>query len=163
MKEFFRGWRRKGGVLTLLMACVLTGGWMRSLSTRDLFNFPIDHTRLLMLVSNGRNVEWDLYENQAGIPACDFHYSLEPRDDSFHVEGVEARWQWSVLGFQAGVYDYRGNGRGGSLTGITSHMCKLPYWSIILPLNLISAWLLLSKTLPPAQKKINEPIPAGEA
>ena len=30
MREFFRGWRRKVGVVTLVMACVMTGMWFRS-------------------------------------------------------------------------------------------------------------------------------------
>jgi len=30
MGEFFKGWRRKTGVVTLVMACVFTGGWVRS-------------------------------------------------------------------------------------------------------------------------------------
>ena len=31
MMEFFRGWRRKVGVVTLAMACVFMVGWVRSL------------------------------------------------------------------------------------------------------------------------------------
>ena len=30
MGEFFKGWRRKVGVLTLLIACVFAAGWIRS-------------------------------------------------------------------------------------------------------------------------------------
>ena len=35
MREFFSGWKRKTGCLTLLMACVLAAGWVRSLTTED--------------------------------------------------------------------------------------------------------------------------------
>ena len=35
MREFFRGWRRKIGVVTLLMALVAMGGWVRSLYSVD--------------------------------------------------------------------------------------------------------------------------------
>src|SRR5882757_6755381 len=35
MGEFFRGWRRKIGVVTLVMASVLTVGWTRSLTLHD--------------------------------------------------------------------------------------------------------------------------------
>ena len=30
MREFFKPWRRKIGVVTLVMACVLMAGWVRS-------------------------------------------------------------------------------------------------------------------------------------
>lgn len=30
MREFFKPWRRKAGVLTLVMACALIGMWLRS-------------------------------------------------------------------------------------------------------------------------------------
>lgn len=32
MGDFFRGWRRKLGVVTLAMACVLASAWLRSFS-----------------------------------------------------------------------------------------------------------------------------------
>ena len=35
MREFFRGWRRKTGLATLAMACVLTVLWMRSHLVQD--------------------------------------------------------------------------------------------------------------------------------
>jgi len=35
MAEFFKGWRRKVGCVTLVMACVFTAGWFRSLSHED--------------------------------------------------------------------------------------------------------------------------------
>src|SRR4051812_44068427 len=32
MRELFKGWRRKFGVVTLVVACVFTAGWVRSLT-----------------------------------------------------------------------------------------------------------------------------------
>ena len=32
MRDFFRGWMRKAGCVTLVMACVLTSAWLRSFS-----------------------------------------------------------------------------------------------------------------------------------
>lgn len=37
MWEFFRGWRRKVGVLTLMMTCIFAAGWVRSFFTIDEF------------------------------------------------------------------------------------------------------------------------------
>ena len=36
MGEFFKGWRRKIGVVTLAIALFATGGWIRSLYTGDI-------------------------------------------------------------------------------------------------------------------------------
>lgn len=41
MREFFRGWRRKVGCVTLVMACVLTTGWVRSIGQSHAVQFPL--------------------------------------------------------------------------------------------------------------------------
>jgi hypothetical protein len=33
--DFFKGWRRKTGLVTLAMACVLTVAWMRNYANRN--------------------------------------------------------------------------------------------------------------------------------
>lgn len=35
MQEFFRGWRQKTGILTLILACVFLTAWVRSLILID--------------------------------------------------------------------------------------------------------------------------------
>ena len=35
MREFFMGWRRKAGVVTLMMACAACGLWLRSKTFSD--------------------------------------------------------------------------------------------------------------------------------
>ena len=42
MREFFRGWRRKIGVVTLATACLLAFGWVRSLVIVDQVAVAID-------------------------------------------------------------------------------------------------------------------------
>ena len=39
MREFFKGWRRKMGCVTLLMVCALMGAWARSYSVFDSMQF----------------------------------------------------------------------------------------------------------------------------
>lgn len=39
MREFLRGWRRRIGVLALVLACAFMGGWVRSYSEDDGFYF----------------------------------------------------------------------------------------------------------------------------
>jgi hypothetical protein len=35
MRDFFKGWRRKVGCVTLVMACAVATGWLRSMLTDD--------------------------------------------------------------------------------------------------------------------------------
>ena len=92
MGEFFNGWRRKTGCVTLVMACLLTDGWILSASRTDIANF-----RLLgkqhIVSSEEQSIQWG-----AEVP----HTIL-----------------WDVW--------------------------YVPYWSVVLPLTLLAAWLLLSK------------------
>lgn len=41
MREFFRGWKRKAGCVTLLLACVFTAGRIRSREDEDDFGLKV--------------------------------------------------------------------------------------------------------------------------
>ena len=106
MRDFFRGWKRRAGVATLMMACLFAAGWVGSL---DLDEFPV-------LWSH--HVDEETYYEarmwKAGIHFAKF--TLTERNESFTLYGASSITVW--------------------------------YWAIVLPLTLLSAWLLLSK--PPA-------------
>lgn len=55
MREFFKGWKRKLGCATLIMACVFAVGWMRSYTTTDLFGTRPGKS-FLCLVSIDRSI-----------------------------------------------------------------------------------------------------------
>ncbi|MDB5345631.1 MAG: hypothetical protein JWP89_4008 [Schlesneria sp.] len=57
MREFFRGWRRKTGCITLVMACVVTGLWVRTLFFSDQFCFAIGD-RLHYVNSGQSGLSW---------------------------------------------------------------------------------------------------------
>lgn len=86
MRDFFRGWRWKLGIVTLVMACVFAVGWVRSLSDPDVL---ID-----------------------GVGSTKGFVSMTSFDGDFGI------------------------------------VFFIPYWSIVLPLTLLSACLLLSKRPP---------------
>src|SRR5947209_2489025 len=44
MNNFFHGWRRRAGCVTLVMACVFMAGWVRSFKTADLVGLYSDTT-----------------------------------------------------------------------------------------------------------------------
>ena len=102
MPTYFKPLRRKIGVLTLVLACVLMAGWVRSLSIQDKELFNIDSLRNAIISSQG-SIAWE-------------------------------RWI--------------GNGRHESTS--------IAYWSIVIPVTMLSAWLLLSKSRqkPAARKTV---------
>ena len=118
MGEFFKGWRRKAGLGTLAMACVLAVGWMRSYTVaEDAAWFSIGSQQQLMVSFAGR-VRWE----------------------SYPVSG-EAAWTVRSYNKSGPIFsEDRLVLAGSSLSGWV-----IPYWSLILPLTLLSAWLILGK------------------
>lgn len=92
MREFFKGWRRKVGCVTLVMACVLTVGLLRS------------------------------YYNQENLTV--YH-----GQDSYLIHSREGRLYWMREQISYGHFEL----------GSTS------YLSIVLPLTLLAACLILRK------------------
>ena len=58
MREFFQGWRRKVGVATLLLACLLMFVWLRSYRNRDTLQFYAGHQHVYLLVSDRSWLYW---------------------------------------------------------------------------------------------------------
>jgi hypothetical protein len=161
MRAVFRGWRRKSGVLTLLMACAFTGLWARSDETSDVFGFPIINGMQHSIESTCEGIRsirstplprtssigWVLKK----IADRDRNPRRESVNDFWEYFDVDWRWDWA--GFHFG---------GGKLKPFFLAFAKLdsgkaecsqiPYWSIVTPLTLLSAWLLLSKPRTPNPK-----------
>lgn len=163
MQEFFRGWKRKIGVVMLLTACTFMVGWVRSQRAFDIVSFPI-----VPSVSNGigsgtllswrRGILWVPRPKKIGsrgsmLPRWK---TLDPsiaRELVLDLDGLlespSIRWRWKWQGIGMGeLIEEPG-------TSNVWHFL-IPYWSIVLPLTLLSAWLLLSKPRRTAA------IPSGE-
>ena len=161
MSEFLKGWRRKFGVMTLAMACVFMAEWLRG-------SLKCDEVKL----ANGK-VRWSVRSDSiqfrngnvvCGVESfggylCLFCWTLErelernikcsigstiyatdadgnPEEFSPWQEDCKIEWRGDRVGFHFGV-SRRGNER--------YEDYWIPYWSIVIPLSLISAYLLFSK------------------
>jgi len=153
MGEFFKGWRRKIGVVALVMACVFIAGWVRSFSMMDFMLLPSlqgnDPRRLDRCL-----VSWDqclvvLREGRRTGSYISSRPYGDLRDRLFNNPALE--WKWSGFGFGSGAT------KGAPLHSLVA----VPYWSIVIPLTLISAYLLLSKPRSPSQKTTIEPTAAA--
>jgi len=154
MGEFFREWRRKIGVVTLMMACVFAAGWVRTYSTRDELCAPFGKTTSINVYSFRSNLIFLTYPM-----AYDFIWRTNPSSDrimfawddptrtalSFEGFGGGAidedpddptrecdMWSCPVKLFGCEVYWRSAIKSGRARLGIV-----IPYWSIAIPLPLI--------------------------
>ena len=129
MRAFFKGWRRKVGCVTLVMACVLATGWVRSCVATDC-------------------VELQTGQRFFGIGSCCEYLILVKCSES---RGFQPFVNWEFDGIEPVEHD-DSSGRM-IYTWVTPHRtpneCSLiPYWSLVLPLTLLSAYLILCKPRP---------------
>ena len=153
MGEFFNGWRKNAGVVTLLMALAFMGGWGRSFININRFNFSAAGYNFHWLGSFNGSIAW-----QRIVPNDTSNWSTDLNENAreLFLENAEAvaehllgtilnhenkiEWKHRFLGFEIGEYR-----QAGALGTIEVTIWKLSYWSLITPLTLISAFLLLSK------------------
>ena len=122
MGEFFKGWRRKAGLVTLAMACVLTVMWMRSRRVFDVVEFT-NGSQQHQIASASAKLYWGAWE-ESDISAhgrnqwysIDLAFFKHPEEIAYLQLDAYANFDWTI-----------------------------PYWSLVLPLTLLSAWLILGK------------------
>jgi hypothetical protein len=128
MKEFFKPWRRKIGVVTLVVACVLMVWWVRSVSISDQANFHIDNADLFIVSFDGtfrlfvhidefKDADYGVKPGE--LPFVDWRPIVVDPSKKLETFVWRSEWKW-----QSRV---------------------IPFWSIVIPLTILSAWLLLSK------------------
>ncbi len=143
MGEFFNGWRRKSGLVTLAMALLSTVAWMRSYVIRDKLEIvPHPHCLHAIVSGSGRLVWQRLVSTDMPFLHYDFpfvlHSSDGPEGDDLAWYRREVEWRLEGSGFDFGaVHSFTGN--------VRAQFAKVPYWSLVLPLTLLSAWLILIK------------------
>lgn len=138
MREFFRGLKRKVGVVTLVMAFLVLGWWCRSLPTFDEIVTPMGNHTWFGLISIRQSL---VLEKDSGGSLL--RWGL-PRATSFpwtEIDPLDSRvtWYWTSCGFGIGEVPST------PLILLPVTIFMVPYWSILIPLTLLSAWLLLSK------------------
>jgi hypothetical protein len=144
MRDFFYGWRRKAGVVTLVMACALTGAWLRSETEFHCFTLPANSWAHVTLVSERGSVRLVKMDAVHSLSSARWWYGTLPEiaDPSDYLEGggIEVDWRWDLGGFTIAYYHVTEQPE----IGHTAE-CKLPYWSIVLCVTLLSAYLILWK------------------
>lgn len=142
MGSYFKRLRRKIGVVTLVMACVFAAGWVRSLVTKDTFSLRRDpRTICFVILNQSRVLLWQLTAPFATTTVQGFHETAPVANENYFNETeYVVEWHWQAAWFEFGKTHYRN-----FTPKFENQFFFIPYWSIVVPLTLLSGWLLLSK------------------
>jgi hypothetical protein len=123
MSGFLSGWRRKAGCVTLVLALVVFTGWMRSFVTGD---------HVVCIVSGRCAIS---YSAQGVIRWSTF---ATVQQSTILIRSA------SLMGLASEKYLSMWKRRFEILAGRESGFRQgdVSYWSLVLPLTLLSAWLL---------------------
>jgi hypothetical protein len=136
------------------MACVFAGTWVRSHwshgSLLEITRRHNEHDQQDRLVSLPGEVVWAAARNlNASHSFTEFFGSMSLGDGESSygdlVCGIPITWRRNLIGFRYGD----------GLDAEGDNACSIliiRYWLIVIPLTLISVWLLLSKPCPSARK-----------
>jgi len=148
MGGFFRGWRRKVGCITLLLALASMGAWVRSQSCVDTLVFPTAKA-MNYWMSDKYGLVWyttgQSEEEMKGFEDPFLIFIGGPSDLNLR----DWKPKSSFCGFR--FFDRQ-------IQDSRHTLSIMPYWYIVIPLTVFSTCLLLKKPKTSTQKKITEPI-----
>ena len=129
MNGYFRPLRRKGGVITVAVACLLAGGWARSTIVADSFEFTtVRGGAIHQFASEYGAIQWRCCRTSGYMsPEWSSRRIIENPNGHF----IDREFSHLILRY-ADDSSWSGNA------------CR-PYWLVVIPLTLLSASLLLSK------------------
>lgn len=146
MSDFFQGWRRKAGCITLVMAFVFMLGLMRSYTIEDFISFNSGPDSQDGLLISDHRILWGRWHWEGHVPNrigpsiqwSTNQYSIQPL---MFFHRLRAKWYWRMCGLEyAGFVDRFDT----DSQAVDWTMWAISYWSIITPLTLLSAYLILS-------------------
>ncbi len=133
MWSFVHGWRRKAGIVTLVMALAFMAAWVRSLNSAEKIDVHFGRSNLVFLSGCGRFVALHGY-------LCDVVFE--------DIEG--SRSIRFVLRVAQGTSGYSWSSWPADEVSLSGNRTLVPYWSVTIPLTLLSAYLILLKPSKPA-------------
>ena len=150
MGEFFYGWRRKVSVLTLMTALLFTIGWVRSRTIADVCSFHCGKQATGVFYSARDSFAFGRYSDDQIHSVFSLPVLHQDTAFDFPEASDDDPGQWSCK--RCGLTFFVG--RDHNHQRLFWHV---PYWSIVIPLILLSAYLLFSKQHKSNPMKITEP------
>jgi hypothetical protein len=157
--DFLRGlnWRRKVALRLWVLTLIVTVGWIRSLNYFDEIRFHTGADRTDALLSTDSSIGWETTTGFAkhrspSLSFAEFYLGQPIVDISGSMDLRQSRWDWKryCCGFAIGtaVRGYRWDD-----VNLEHHTVWIvPYWSIVFPLTLLTAYLFLVKLQWPNRK-----------
>jgi hypothetical protein len=124
---YFKPLRRKIGVLMLMMACAFMVGWVRSRNSEQTLSLPISSDAKCYLQSAWSEIR--LYKTDE-ITIDDERFLRISKGGWSIVDAVGHEDSATYLSTANAI--------------VHTDLVTVPYWSVVIPLTLLSAWLLLS-------------------
>jgi hypothetical protein len=142
MREFFRGWRRKVGCVSLVMACAVMGMWARSFGKIDQLRvsaFSVMSIRGTVGVIRSTHPLPGSQPTYSPFPVSEILNS-QPDENGNYPDwwgGMDVNQRWDLAGFHFGQ----------RIDPDQQSIIQLgfPHWSLASPLTLLSAYLILWK------------------
>jgi hypothetical protein len=109
MRDLFRGWRRKVGCVTLVMALMLIAVWIRSFRGTDIVNLNSIPNTSLTFISERSGIVFLWMHNEAPhftdgrIDASYFLFGQNLRLNQIMPPELQPEWRFQWLGFQYGT------------------------------------------------------------
>lgn len=132
MSEFFRGWRRKVGCVTLILAVAATTSWMRSMILADTLMFGVGNEQYMVFSSDGMLSWYSWRFATSDRPSVGTQFvakSIRLSDPSFFV----------ATSYQRACH--------------LSRRWTIPYRVFAISLTLLSAYLILWKPCPKPEEQ----------
>lgn len=133
MITFFDTGRRRLGILTLTIACLLMAGWIRSLAIGEIFRVSSSHRTYHMLFSYEGWIGWIVFHDPDVITP-EAYRPFYSRASS----RSESPFAWVCLHWDSKRNQFQ------EISGAHNPYLIVPYWFVVAPLTLLSAWLLLA-------------------
>ena len=157
MHTYFHGWRRKAGVVTLGLACVVTTLWVRSLSRSDDAFIPCGNQATLQLISQKSSLTVRKFVSRFRVATARSgpdrilllevfpptkrslgHVAFSADETTRKQLGTPYVWRFKACGL--GLATFQDNE-----LQLRVAIFSIPYWTMALPLTLLSAYLILWK------------------
>jgi len=142
MGEFFKGWRRNAGGVLLVLACVFMVGWVRSGFHGDV---------LQVRLPSGTIVSVESGDYPRALPIF-----IDRRTMAGDLSQSKSQLEWDISSAPEMRFP-------AVSLGIAINQWFLPYWSVVIPLTLLSTYLLLINPRIAMPKKAVEPTTAEGA
>ncbi len=143
MKEFFHGWRRKVGIVALVMACGFLTLWFRAGAVEDVILSGNGKGTVISLQLSRKGVAWNRYEGLVMKPAMKWWREPPVAGQEGPPRAFFTREPIAITrGAQWYIFSY---GQIQNSLGNTMDYWVLSFWSITIPLTLLSAYLILWK------------------